>query len=473
MTKIDEAALTGANRYFTQSQAHSQAGLKYKTQAKHATTDPESAKKFRKVGKLHDQISQALQQIAGIHTSHEHSNMLAQKDAKMATKPIKEDIELIDEETNWDLYRDHPDHNKAHKAIEKAWNHAKTLKTAHGAEDHVSRVMKKYKHVGATDTEPRHVLHNKLTNHFGSEYKRKSFYDTDHRGKYLAEGEDNMDINEAYENALDDLVGSALEGRVVDFAETMGTLIQSRALEAIEDMKVSLAQEVFNDVQEGKTFRSDDEDGEEKKNKFGRRRFEKKNKRAYNDVDESTEQVDEISKKTLGSYIKKGSQDLADKGHEMGVKKAEASEIERFTNRHGKNGSFATRDRLQKDGGSDMESDQKRRFKFVKRSQGISKATDRLTKEDVDQVDELHGKGSLNKIMDYHDRAGSRHDPDSNAGDYHTAQAERGHAIRDRVDAKKKLDAAKERAADFRGYTRERKRLLKKDGPGAPAREID
>lgn len=73
--------------------------------------------------------------------------------------------------------------------------------------------------------------------------------------------------------------------------------------------------------------------------------------------DEEVEQIDEISKKTLGSYVKKASSDMANNAYNLGA-----------------------RDPLKKPGSWD---------KAFKRKAGIEKATDRLANEEVEQIDEL------------------------------------------------------------------------------------
>jgi hypothetical protein len=81
---------------------------------------------------------------------------------------------------------------------------------------------------------------------------------------------------------------------------------------------------------------------------------------------EEVEQVDEISKKTLGSYVKKASDDMANNAYALGA-----------------------RDPLKPKGSWN---------KAIKRGKGIAKATDKLTKEEAEQIDEI----SKEKAADYH-----------------------------------------------------------------------
>ena len=104
---------------------------------------------------------------------------------------------------------------------------------------------------------------------------------------------------------------------------------------------------------------------------------------------EESEQIDELSKKTLGSYIMKAASSAADKGMEHGVKKAEADEMDRVMNRHM---SFSDKDKVRgimKTTSKDVE---KPREKAGRRIQGINRAVSRITKEDVEQIDEISKK---------------------------------------------------------------------------------
>jgi len=94
------------------------------------------------------------------------------------------------------------------------------------------------------------------------------------------------------------------------------------------------------------------------------------------DLDEA-EELDELSKKTLGSYIKKASDSAAAKGVEYGAKKAQSDEMDRMMNRHM---SYSDKDKVRsimKTTSSDVDAP---REKAAKRLRGIDKATDRLTK---------------------------------------------------------------------------------------------
>jgi hypothetical protein len=91
-------------------------------------------------------------------------------------------------------------------------------------------------------------------------------------------------------------------------------------------------------------------------------------------IKEDVEQIDEISKKTLGSYIKAASHDVAAKGaftrHFADKSRAETAEQKHDIARK----TMKKADKMQDAG--------------MKRRANMAKAVDRLTKEDVEQIDE-------------------------------------------------------------------------------------
>ena len=121
----------------------------------------------------------------------------------------------------------------------------------------------------------------------------------------------------------------------------------------------------------------------------------KKKQKDYGVKAEEVEQIDELSKKTLGSYIKKASISAADIAHRGAKKEADRDEVNRFTNRLGmKSSQSQTRDIMNKALGSDQDSIKALADKSGKRHQGINRAADKLTKEDAEQIDEVLGKSA-------------------------------------------------------------------------------
>lgn len=87
-------------------------------------------------------------------------------------------------------------------------------------------------------------------------------------------------------------------------------------------------------------------------------------------VKEDAESLDEISKKTLGSYIKKATNNLDKNSWDSGYHARYPSEL-----------SPDSRD-------AELRISQKAIGKSAKRVKGIAKATDKLTKEDIDHINE-------------------------------------------------------------------------------------
>lgn len=99
---------------------------------------------------------------------------------------------------------------------------------------------------------------------------------------------------------------------------------------------------------------------------------------------EEFEQIDELSKSTLGSYIKKASPSAIMHGIKHGEKKAERDEMDRVMNRHM---SFSDKDKVHATMKTTHADVDKPREKALRRNQGIIRATNRLTKEELDQVE--------------------------------------------------------------------------------------
>ena len=171
---------------------------------------------------------------------------------------------------------------------------------------------------------------------------------------------------------------------------------------------------------------------------------------------EDVEQVDELSKGTLGSYVKKASQSATDHGAEYGKKKADQDSVNRSLNRHGMTSqdkddahkAFKTSD-------SDV---RKPEMKAVKRLKGINRAVKRLTKEE--QINEL----SRDTLKSYKKKSKAARDNSKAQSTYHLGQsadqADRGdtkssdkyfdHAMKHNDNAQKRqagIDLAKKKIA--------------------------
>jgi hypothetical protein len=104
----------------------------------------------------------------------------------------------------------------------------------------------------------------------------------------------------------------------------------------------------------------------------------------YSEMKESVEQIDEISKKTLGSYVNKATSNIADKSAEAQHKRTKAAVDYDDNIRRGmsKKGADTHLNRGYDSAKPDTN-------KVNSRMQGVQKAISRLAKENVEQVDEI------------------------------------------------------------------------------------
>jgi len=110
---------------------------------------------------------------------------------------------------------------------------------------------------------------------------------------------------------------------------------------------------------------------------------------------EAYEQLDELSKNTLGSYVKKAANDMGNRGAALAHKQASAAEVDRMTNRNDIKDKFDAQDKMKAALGADSKSQQKDYDKIGKRQSGISKAVTKLTKEQVEEIEMLAAKHGL------------------------------------------------------------------------------
>lgn len=94
-------------------------------------------------------------------------------------------------------------------------------------------------------------------------------------------------------------------------------------------------------------------------------------------MNEEVEQIDELSKKTLSSYIKKASDNAATHGMKYGEKKAQSDEMDRMMNRHM---SYSDKDKVRQIMKTTSDDVEAPRYKAAKRLKGIDRAVDKLSK---------------------------------------------------------------------------------------------
>ena len=111
-------------------------------------------------------------------------------------------------------------------------------------------------------------------------------------------------------------------------------------------------------------------------------------------VNEEVEELDELSKTTLGSYVKKASNSLSKASHDLGDKRAQSAEVDRFTNRH-MGDKFRVQGKMKDDLGIGNKAQEKDLNTVLKRTRGITKAANKLTKEQVEEIEALAEKHGL------------------------------------------------------------------------------
>ena len=70
---------------------------------------------------------------------------------------------------HWELYSSMRGWKGATKALDRAWKQAQRLDTAKEAHFYVEKIMAKYAHLGACDSEPRYHLARRLRARYGEE----------------------------------------------------------------------------------------------------------------------------------------------------------------------------------------------------------------------------------------------------------------------------------------------------------------
>lgn len=164
-------------------------------------------------------------------------------------------------------------------------------------------------------------------------------------------------------------------------------------------------------------------------------------------LNESVEQIDEISKKTLGSYIRKAS-GVYDHERSIGKHAASSIDAERYVNNpdndpyYGKNTNKKIHDKLSS--------------KLKNRRIGIDKALDKLTKEDIEQIDEISKKTLGSYIKKASGQVGSNN---FTAG-YHSAK---DGTYGSRTDFTKEKDSLRRADKREKGIERATDRLTKED----------
>jgi len=217
---------------------------------------------------------------------------------------------------------------------------------------------------------------------------------------------------------LSDMVDASANKDALGFESAFEDVIKAKLIDRLSDMKIGVAQSMFKANEEVEQvdelskstlknyiktsagsmhgsglvtqsfkdgFHTGDGNNSESGAKAQKKMFKRMDgirkatdKLAKEDVD----QIDELSRKTLASYVSKASGSLANRSHNLGMKKAKANEIDKFTN----DNSFdhSDRENIKKMAKVTSKDIGKHYDHLEKRSHGILGAAKRLAKEDVD-----------------------------------------------------------------------------------------
>jgi len=214
---------------------------------------------------------------------------------------------------------------------------------------------------------------------------------------------------------IKELIYAAVEENALKFQELVNNQLQVRAYDAIEALRPEVGASMFGESSHKKMDdeedmedmedEDEDEDEDEKKSKVeeelkGKQHKIDKNKNGKIDAHdfkllrkEEAQQIAELSKKTVGSYLKKATNDYADRHGEEG--QSQGWDDAR--------GDSAWDDSPNED---DREEHEKEREANIKkmgdRNRGINRAIKKLTKEEIEALDEIGdtpaGRAALGKL---------------------------------------------------------------------------
>jgi hypothetical protein len=354
--EINEKSLSGAQRYYMHSQAHDQAAKKYAISAK--SVDPEQAKIHRKLGRFHKTISAALSQIAGVHTSNDFNRAMKKKAENMTNKKVNEDVELDEAKApslrsriRDNITADHIEHHgDGHVTFRRSFYY----RNGGDSEKHAENISNQLNKAGIKHTVVDHGEVNKPFKGSASVKSQSHWWVKVKPHTDVTEDMDYEDLDEEYfeeEVVVSehiDLFNALYDNEPGAFSTVFASLMQRKALDRIEEIKIDLAQSVFGDDEE---------------------------------IQEDVDQIDEISGKTLGSYIQKARADMKarvnhnnelDAHPSVKKHKDERRELSRIRD-YDKYGN--SRNRKQIDKTYDKEAAAKRKLDpdYIKKAQGIDK----------------------------------------------------------------------------------------------------
>jgi hypothetical protein len=154
--------------------------------------------------------------------------------------------------------------------------------------------------------------------------------------------------------SVKDLISAAFNKDASSFESTLQSVMQEKMAAAIQSRFSPAMYEEEVDLEEAKASEDDE------------------------DEDEEEDQLDELSKKTLGSYTRKAASSMGTAAYDLAKKQSDADEVDRMTNRNMPN-KYDARKQMKKALGADDDSQQKNRRTIGNRMKGIDQATNKLS----------------------------------------------------------------------------------------------
>ena len=201
---------------------------------------------------------------------------------------------------------------------------------------------------------------------------------------------------DAEEDTQYELFSAIMGDKPHDAMEAMDGLMKDKLGYDIEDYKQVLADVMFNPHNYEEVDDDDEGNGEEQD-------WEDEGGAVKGSEDEEeTEQIDEISKKKLGQYMKKAGKQVSDMSGSASYYQGRHYDDEDFDSPEYGGTGIADKD---------METARKVSSTLKRRGKGISKAVDRLSKEETEQIDEVGDTAKGKKMLrNYMMKAGESKD---------------------------------------------------------------
>lgn len=160
-----------------------------------------------------------------------------------------------------------------------------------------------------------------------------------------------------------DFLQFVASGQASKAQEVLSDMLSQKAFEALDIKKQQIAQTLYNDGEDIEVQDTADTPVESEEEV----------------TQEEVEQIDELKKSTLGSYVKKASRDLANQSFDHGE------------DEHRQYGDPEDTER---------EADMKKRERDIEnRQKGINRAASKLSKEEVEQLDEIGDTPAGKKML--------------------------------------------------------------------------